>query len=313
MDFLAGMRVFARVVERGNISSAARDLGMGQPAVSERINRLEEHLGEKLLHRTTRTLRPTNIGLLFYERAKKALEAAAHAESVTSRNEAALHGTIRIAAPHSLGEVVLPSVLMRFRKLHPHLKVDLILDDHIVNPISEGVDLSLRLGDRQEPNCVDEEIGFVRRALVASPDYIANYGEPSRPEELIAHPFMRVTNIFADNLVPLRRDGETLEAPINTIWTVSNWRPLHSLLLAGEGIGVLQLPACTKALASGQLKRLLPQFDIPGFRLRLLYGKGEAVSERTRHAVAFLRDALHFLGNEPFEADSTGPNDHAGT
>ena len=298
MDLLAGMRVFVRVVERGSISAAAKDLGMGQPAVSERINRLEEHLNEKLLHRTTRTLRPTDVGLLFYERAKRTLEAAAHAESVTARNPAALHGTLRIAAPHSLGEVVLPGVLARFRKRHPHLNIDLILDDQIVNPVSEGVDLSLRLGDRKEANCVDEEIGLVRRVLVASPDYIARYGEPTRPEELGAHPFLRVSNIFSDNLVPLTRDGEDLEASIQTVWTFSNWRPLHALLLAGEGIGVLQLPACTQALAAGHLKRLLPQFEIPGFRLRLLYPKGDAASERTRHAAAFLKDALRFLSEE---------------
>lgn len=302
MDFLAGMRVFVRVVERGNISTAARDLNMGQPAVSERINRLEEHLGERLLHRTTRSLRPTGVGLLFYERAKKALEAAALAENVTSKNENALSGTIRVAAPQSLGEVVLPGILMRFRKLHPHVHIDLLLNDHIVSPVSEGVDVSLRLGDHKETNCIDEEIGFVRRMLVASPDYIAHYGEPGRPEELLAHPFMRVAGIFGDNLLPLTREGEDLEAAINTAWTVSNWRPLHALLLAGAGIGVLQLPACTEALAAGQLKRLLPQFDVPGFRLRLLYGKNDG-SERTRQLVAFLRDALRFFKEGDIASD----------
>lgn len=295
MDLLAGMRVLVRVMERGSLSKAAMDLGMGQPAVSERISRLEEHLGERLLHRSTRSLRPTDVGLMFYERAKKTLEAADFAESVTSRNKAALQGTIRIAAPHGLGEMVLPAILMRFRKLHPHLNIDLTLNDRLVSPVSEGVDISLRLGDQKETNCVDEEIGFVRRALVASPDYIAQCGLPAAPNEISAHPFLRVSGIFGDNLLPLRRAGEIFQAEINTVWTVSNWRPLHALLLSGAGIGVLQVPACAEALAAGQLKRLLPQFEVPGYRLRLLYAKSDVISERTRQLVAFLREELKFF------------------
>ncbi|MFT4001401.1 MAG: LysR family transcriptional regulator [Rhizobium sp.] len=298
MDIVAAMRIFARVVEHGSLSKAARDLGMGQPTISERITKLEAHLGEQLLNRSTRSVRPTDIGLLFYERAKKALDATSFAESVSLKCEGALEGAIRVAAPHGLGEMVLPQALMRFRRLYPHVNVDLILNDRIVSPRSEGIDVSFRLGDRPAPDCEDEEIGHVERVLVVSPGYIADYGIPTVPEELPAHPFLRVAGIFEDGNLPLRRRGDVIAAPIKTVWTVSHWRPLHALLLAGAGIGVLQLPACAEALAAGQLKRILPQYDVPGFRLRMLHGPTDSTSEVTRRLLVFLRSELQFLKSE---------------
>lgn len=289
MDLLAAMRVFARVVERGNLSAAARDLGMGQPAVSERVARLEAYLQIRLLHRNTRTTLPTDLGLVFYERCKKALEAAAYAESISRKDVSALRGTLRVAAPHGLGELVLPRLLMRFREDHPDLKMDLLLNDRIVDPVTEGVDLSLRLGDASERNCLAEHIGHVERQLVAAPLYLAGHAAPARPEELKSHPFLRVAGIFNDGFLPLGCGAEVERVPITTTWTVSNWRPLHALLLAGAGIGVLQMPACRDDLAAGRLVRLLPRHEVPGFDLRLLYPKTGPVPEKTRRLADFLK------------------------
>lgn len=302
MDLLVAMRVFVRVVERGSLSVAARDLSMGQPAVSERISRLESYLGAKLLHRNTRSTLPTDIGLVFYERSKQTLEAAAHAESITQQDTETLRGTLRIAAPHGLGEMILPTMLMRFREMHPHLNIDLILNDRIADPVTEGVDLAVRLGDAPEKGSRAEQIGFVGRMLVAAPEYLASHGEPATPDDLKDHPFMRVAGIFNDNLLPLTRQDETLRFPINTVWTVSTWRPLRALLLAGAGIGVLQMPSCTDALAAGQLKRILPEYEIPGFNLRLIYPKANPIPERTLQLMMFLKSELQFYREAGIEA-----------
>src|SRR5690348_16138747 len=99
MDLLVAMRVYVRVVDRGSMSAAARDLGMGQPAVSERIDRLEQYLGTRLLHRNTRKLSVTDVGAAFYERSKQVLESADDALTVANGDQS-LRGTLRIAAPH---------------------------------------------------------------------------------------------------------------------------------------------------------------------------------------------------------------------
>lgn len=298
MDILAAMRIFVRVVERRNASLAARDLGMAQATVSERIAKLEAHLGEQLLNRSTRSMRPTDVGLEFYERARKVLDAAKFAESVGSKHSETLRGKVCIAAPQAIGEMLLPQILLRFRKRHPDVKVALTLNDEIASPTNVGADVSIRLGDRPAPDCSDEGVGFVRRVLVASPRYLAEYGRPTVPEELAEHAFMRVDGIFTDERLPLQRQGRAFDAPIQTAWTVSHWRLLYTLLLGGGGIGVLQMPTCADALVAGQLKRLLPQYEVPGFRLRLLHPSTQTATPEAMQLLVFLREEFQFLRDE---------------
>lgn len=166
------MRIFIRVVERGSMSAAARDLGIGQPAVSERIEKLEAHLGTRLLRRNTRNMSLTQSGNVFYERSKTAVQAAEHALSVNEENQG-LQGKIRIAAPYSAGESLLMPALLQLQNEHPELQVDVIFNDRVINPVTEGVDLSLRLGDVSEGFFVARPLGTVRRVLLASPALLA--------------------------------------------------------------------------------------------------------------------------------------------
>ncbi|TXI00037.1 MAG: LysR family transcriptional regulator [Rhizobium sp.] len=292
MDLLVAMRVFVRVVERGGMSAAARDLGMGQPAVSERIDRLEQYLGARLLIRNTRKLSVTDAGAAFYERSKQVLESADDALTAVNGDQS-LRGTLRIATPHGIGEVILPSILLRMRKRHPLLKVDLILNDRIVDPVTEGVDISLRLGDPGEGSFIARKLGHVGRVLVASPAYLAGHGAPTQPEKLARHPFLRVSGLFNGGRLPLIGPGGQSElAAVDVVLSTSHWRPLHSLLLDGAGIGVLQEPVCAEDLASGRLIRLLPEFTVPGFDLHALYPSTRPVPSRIRAMLALLEEQL---------------------
>ncbi len=286
------MRVYVRVVERGSMSAAARDLGMGQPAVSERIDRLEQYLGSRLLLRNTRKLSVTDTGLAFYERSKQVLDAASDALAVANGDQP-LRGTLRIAAPHGVGEVMLPSILLRMRERHPELKIDLVLNDRIVDPVTEGVDISLRLGDLGEGNFIARKLGHVGRVLVASPGYLERRGAPANPCELIDHPFLRVSGLFNGARLPLiSADRQEELAAINIVLSTSHWRPLHDLLLDGAGIGVLQQPVCAEDLASGKLIPLLPGFTVPGFDLHALYPAARPVAPRIRAVLSLLEEEL---------------------
>ncbi|WP_266159418.1 LysR family transcriptional regulator [Dyella silvatica] len=289
MDLLAAMRIYVRVVERGSMSAAARDLGLGQPAVSERIERLEQHLGTRLLRRNTRAVSITDVGMLFYERSKRVLEAAEAAQAVVTQDDKTLRGTLRIAAPQGLGEVVLPLLLLRMREQHPQLNIDLLLNDRVVDPVTEGVDISLRLGPPGEGNFVARKLGHVRRVLVAAPSYLARHGIPNKPYELAAHPFIRVTGLFNDGQLPLLGARQAMvQAPVSVAWSASHWRPVHTLLLAGAGIGVLQAPVCAEAIADGQLKPLLPDYQVPGFDLHALFPAARPIPPKTRAVLALL-------------------------
>jgi DNA-binding transcriptional LysR family regulator len=288
MDLLAAMRVYVRVVERGSMSAAARDLGLGQPAVSERIERLEEHLAARLLHRNTRRISVTDVGVAFYERSKAALEVAGEALSVVSENRP-LRGTLRIAAPHGVGEVVLPPVLLRLRENHPALRIDLVLNDRIVDPVTEGVDISLRLGEIGGGTFVARRLGRIRRLLVAAPAYLDRHGTPRTPGDLVDHPFLRVAGLFNDGRLPL----EGIEpVPVDIVFSAGHWRALQAMLEGGAGIGVLQEPVCAEQIADGRLVRLLPDFAVPGFELHALYPAGRPASPPVRAVLSLLAERI---------------------
>jgi DNA-binding transcriptional LysR family regulator len=291
MDLLAAMRIFVRVVERGNLSRAARDLGIGQPAVSERIERLEQHLGVKLLRRNTRVVSCTDEGSLFYERSKQVVEAAQEACAAVSQQDHTLRGLLRIAAPQGIGEVVLPRILPGIREQHPQLTIDLILNDQIVDPVTEGVDISLRLGQLGEGSFIARRLGHVRRVLVAAPAYLERHGIPAQPGDLVAHPFIRVMGLFGDGVLRMLDAQQSLiPARVTAAISVSHWRPVHELLVAGAGIGVLQEPVCAHAIASGSLVRLLPDYTVPGFELHALCA--QPMPSRTRAIMTLLEREL---------------------
>ncbi|WP_321821604.1 MULTISPECIES: LysR family transcriptional regulator [unclassified Burkholderia] len=296
MDLLATMRIYVRVVERGTMSGAARDLDMGQPAVSERIDKLEKRLGTRLLMRSARTLTCTDEGRIFYEHSKALLEAAEASIASVSKTENTLGGTIRLAAPQCFGEVVIPQALMHIRTAYPQLHIDLVLNDNIVDPVTEGVDISLRLGQLDDGGFVAHPLGQVDRVLVAAPAYLDRFGPIETKTDLANHPFIRVKGIFANEQLPLQSEDKTLEyARIQTVMTTSHWRPMFDTILAGGGIGVVQAPACAHALAHGKLVEILPQYTIPAFALNALVQAQRPLPPRVRVVVDLLKKEIPAL------------------
>ncbi|MET3823517.1 DNA-binding transcriptional LysR family regulator [Burkholderia sp. PvR073] len=293
MDLLAAMRIFVRVVERGNLSRAAKDLGLGQPTVSDRVDRLERFLGVKLLLRNTRAVSCTDEGILFYQRSKIVLDAADEARAVVTLGNNIVRGRIRIAAPHGFGEVVLPEILEVIREHNPQLHIDLVLNDEITDPVTEGVDISLRLGQISDGNFVARRLGYVRRVLIASPLYIEKHGLPEEPTDIVGHPFIRVTGRFNDGQLRLMSPSKSVRpTPINVVISTSHWRPVYELLLNGAGIGVLQEPLCIDALESGRLVRLLPDYTVPGFDLHALLPVTRPVPSKTQVVMKIIEEYL---------------------
>jgi len=293
MNLLAAMRIYVRVVERGSMSAAARDLGIGQPAISERVERLERHLGIKLLHRSPRALKCTEEGIDFYSNCKAVLAAAEEACAIAKNSSKTIDGTIRIASPQCFGEVVLPHAISEIHKHHPHLRFDLVLNDRIVDPVTEGVDISFRLGTVNGENVIANRLGYVRRSLVASPKYIAAHGVIEEPDDLALHPFIHVKGLFQNATLPLEDAlGNTVQAEINPAIVATHWRPMHELILSGIGIGVVQTPGCASDLLAGRLVRLLPQYEVPKFELAALMPAGQPVTPKVKAVIAIIRKYL---------------------
>ncbi|SOF00850.1 transcriptional regulator, LysR family [Burkholderia sp. OK233] len=290
MNLLEAMRIYVRVVERESISGAARDLNIGLPATSERIERLEKYLGCRLLLRSARAFNCTPEGVTFYERSKAILLAVEQAVAEVSNDAQDLKGTIRIAAPHCFGETVVPEALTLVRAAYPQLDLELVLNDRIVDLVTEGVDISFRLGQLGEGAFIARQLGQVGRVLVAAPGYLSQHGPITEPSELVKHPFIRVQGMFGTDQLPLRHMATVVEsAPIRTAIKTSHWRPMYEMILSGAGIGVLEEPACVDALAAGRLVRILPEFEVLPFDLNVLIQAQRPVPPRVRMIVTMLR------------------------
>ncbi|WP_224013579.1 LysR family transcriptional regulator [Paraburkholderia tropica] len=290
MNLLEAMRIYVRVVERGSISGAARDLGIGQPAVSERIERLEKFLGCQLLLRNARTFKCTPEGIIFHERSKSVLGAVEQALAEVANDEQIVKGTIRIAAPHCFGETILPEGLKRVRETYPRLDIELVLNDKIADLVTEGVDISFRLGPLGDGAYIAWPLGQVRRLLVASPDYLLRHAAIDTPSQLAEHNFIRVKGTFDANQLPLALDSAIVDSvPIRTTIKTTHWRPMYEMVIAGVGMGVLEEPAATAAIEAGRLVRVLPDYEVPALALNLLIRPQRPVPARVRKIVETLK------------------------
>jgi DNA-binding transcriptional LysR family regulator len=187
MAYLDNVAVFVRVVELGNLSAAGRDMRISPAVASNRIKELEKHLGVRLFNRTTRQLMPTEQGRVFYDGAKKVLEAVADAEAAVSALSGQPRGTIRVTAPLGLGRRMIASGIPEFRNRYPDIEVRLRLSDHEVDIMKEGIDVAFRLGLLEDSSLRMRGILDCERVLVASPSYLDRRGEPRSPEDLLQH------------------------------------------------------------------------------------------------------------------------------
>lgn len=184
---LEHVRTFVRAVETGSFTAVAAEQGQSQPTVSRQVSALEEHLGARLLQRTTRALMPTEEGRHFYEHGRALLDAAETARAAVRPGAAEVAGTLRIAAPLAFARLHLMPRLWRFLAGHPALRTDWVLGDRPVDLVEEGVDLAIRIGRIADQSLIARRIGEVRRITVAAPGYWAARGRPVHPGDLRDH------------------------------------------------------------------------------------------------------------------------------
>src|SRR5580698_9580388 len=181
MDRLREMEMFVRVVESGSFSAAARDLNMGQPAISKTIASLEDRLGVRLVTRSTRKLSPTEAGTAFYERAVRVIGETNEAEAAAQGVGAGLEGRLRISAPVTFARLHLVPKLGWFLNAHPKVELELVMDDRVVDLVAENIDAALRMGVLTDSALKARKLAQAERLVVASPAYLARRGLPRTP------------------------------------------------------------------------------------------------------------------------------------
>lgn len=289
-DNLADIAVFVRVVERGSFTVAADDLGLSRAVVSKYISRLEERLGARLLHRTTRRLSLTEAGATLFEASRGALERIEDAQAAVAQFQAKPRGRLRVSAPMSFGILHLGPALADFRRAYPGIALDIRLDDRFVNLVEEGIDVAVRIGALTDSTLVARRIAMSRVLACASPGYLEEHGEPHTPEELAGRECLLYSYLASGNVWRFTREREEVAVALAGPVRVNNGIVLAEAACAGHGIVVLPSFYVAPALRAGRLKRILADYRLPDVGIHGVYPQREHVPPKVRVFVDFLAE-----------------------
>ncbi|RVU15645.1 LysR substrate-binding domain-containing protein [Methylobacterium oryzihabitans] len=288
MDRLASMTIFARAVEAGSFSAAADALALSPQAVGKHVRLLEEHLGVRLLRRTTRRQSLTETGRRFYERVRTILAEVEAAEALAAESRAEPRGELRVNAPVTFGAYELAPALPDYLAACPEVSVDLTLSDRIVDLVDEGYDALIRVGPLADSGLVARPLRPHVLVLCAAPAYLDRRGVPARPADLRGHECLG----FAHGTT---RGPWTFPGPdgpetvaVTGRFRVNNGQALLSAALAGLGILLQPEPLVRDALAAGRLVRLLPDHAPPPRPMHVLHAPERRITPKLRSFLDFL-------------------------
>jgi DNA-binding transcriptional LysR family regulator len=273
MPDLNALVVFAKVVEANGFSEAARRLKMPISTVSRRIAELEDSLGVRLLERSTRSLRLTELGTEVLEQAIRSVEISEAVENIVSNRLADVSGTLRLSAMPSISDTLLTPLVTAFQASYPNVRVQILVTNRIMDYIAEGVDLAFRLGALKDSSLVARKLLTYRHQLVASPDYVKRYGQPLSPQDLLMHRLLTFSHWRAEsNWTFVHADGRTRETLAFQPYLVMNdFAGLVPALLAGAGIGDLPPVVQPDLVRSGRLMEVMPDWRFATFDLSLVH------------------------------------------
>ncbi|AZZ44876.1 MAG: LysR family transcriptional regulator [Pseudomonadales bacterium] len=279
--------IFTRVVECHSFTQAASSLAMQKSTVSRRIVQLEERLGVRLINRTTRRLRLTEVGQAYYERCRQIMVDFAEAEQAVMQLQQAPAGLLRISAPIEFGQWILGRVLGDFMRLYPEINAEVELASRHIDPVEEGVDIVISVGQPQDSSLIGRKLFETRRRLCASPEYLAQHGVPTRAEDLASH---RAITLSRDPV----RYWPILEQNVSCrrVLTCNNITFAREAALAGAGIAALPTMITDQEVREGHLVELLPDVDLPIGEVYAVYPSRRFQAMKVKAFLDFLMQSL---------------------
>ncbi|WP_072390035.1 LysR family transcriptional regulator [Hyphomicrobium sp. CS1GBMeth3] len=302
MDKLEAMNVLTKVVSTGSFAEAARRLGVTRSAISKAITQLEQELGARLLDRTTRRVTPTEAGLAYYERCLAILAQIAETEAQISRLHDEPKGLLKVNAPMSFGTLYLGQAVADFMDRYRELRVELILTDRMIDPLEEGVDVTVRIGAMVDSSLIARRISTARVLLVAGPEYIARHGAPEVPADLATHKCLHYGHSTTVPRWQLTEDGAPFSVPIAACLCSNNGDTLRDAAL--KGIGIARLPSFIVGadIAAGRLVSVLEKYPAQDLTIHALYAPNRFLAAKSRVFIDFLVERFGRPAWERFDA-----------
>ena len=288
MDKLDAMNAFARVVATGSYAEAARRLGLTRSAVSKAVTELEQVLGARLLDRTTRRVTPTEAGRAYFERVQGILAAVEETEEAVARLHDVPKGLLKINAPMSFGVLYLAAAVAEFMVAYPDLKIELQLNDRFIDPIEEGVDVTVRIGALTDSSLIARRLAPARRVLAAAPGYLERFGTPLTPEDLAQHRALSFGHSSAGHRWELSHGGEAVTITVASCLCSNNGDVLRTAALDGNGIVFLPTFLIGPDIRQGRLTVVLPDYPPTELGIFAVYAPNRFLAAKTRLFIDFL-------------------------
>jgi DNA-binding transcriptional LysR family regulator len=295
MDRLDAIKIFVRVVESGSFSAVARELGVGQPAVSKQVASLEVHLGAQLLMRTSRNLSLTEAGRDFYESASRLIGDLEAAESRVGRGQASPAGLVRVTAAHAFSRHYVVPRLPEFLARYPDMSVEILVSERTSNLVEEGIDVAIRNGALADSSLVARKIGSSPVVLVASTGYLEQHGEPLKPSDCDSH--HAVLFVSKEGPRPWRLGGRL--GPVSyqprSRFRANEGEQMREAVLAGLGIAQAPLWLFQRDLAAGSVKRVLADYQPEPIPISVVRPAGRRMAGKVSVFIEFLAELLSDL------------------
>ncbi len=288
------MIAFVTVAETGSFAETAARLHVANSVISKRIKDLEDHLGTRLLRRTTRHVSLTEEGYIYMERARRILDEIAEVEENLRYQSDHPVGEVRVSAPLSFGNKFLGPAIALFLEAWPDVTVRLIVNERAADPLDDNVDLSIRIGPVREQSLVARKLAQSRLVVVASPDYLAQHGRPQKPADLARHNCMSYIGIGDAKAWPFRENGREVWQNVGGKFTTDSGTLLCEAAVRGCGIALLPTFIAGQHVVNGELEVLLEDYEQEPMLIQAVYQHKQHLSAKTRklieHLVAYFAD-----------------------
>lgn len=289
MDRLTEMEAFATVVDQGGFTDAAKKMGISKSAVSKHVSSLEA----RLLNRTTRRVSPTEIGLAYYDRARRVLNDAGEADALVTSMQSAPSGLLRISVATDFGVNHLSPVLGDFLTEFPDITVNMVLNNRYVELISEGFDMAVRIGELEDSTLKARKLTETTKRMIASPGYFEKHGRPEKIDDLNNHKLLHYSNQANSAVWKLTApSGEKRQVRTAGWLTVNDGQSLLNACVGGLGIAYLPSFLYADAMAKGLVEEAIPDLPVETQGIYAVYPPGRFTQPKVRAFIDFLVHSL---------------------
>jgi len=293
MDRFASIAVFVATVDEGSLVAAGRRFGLSASMAGKYVSALEADLNVRLLHRSTRSLSLTDAGRTYYVRCQRILEEFDDANREASDTHGTVRGTLRVAAPVTFGTLHMGGVVARYLDDHPHVNIEVSLDDRYVDLQSAGIDVAIRIGQLPDSDLVARRLAPCRMTMCASPAFLEREGTPQNPEDLRHAPrlaFNEAVSVPEWVLTDKQNREHVIDGPLRM--QANNMQMLRSAALAGVGIAYGPTFVLGKDIKAGNLVKLLPDYRTAELTINAVYPTARYVPSKVRQFIDYLAKAF---------------------